>query len=117
PRRVAVPGLEERDDVLRELAPPAGSRTVAAHVLLQRLPVARGGHRQVAGQEIVERGDVGRSLDRRVAAQGEDAAAGPSDVAEEELEDRGGADVLHAHRVLGPADRVAERAGALPAGV
>ena len=37
------------------------------------------------------------------------AAAGPADVAEQELDDRRGTDVLDADRVLRPADRVAER--------
>ena len=67
-----------------------------------------GGHRQVAGQDVVERRDVGRALDRRVAAQGQDPAARAADVAQQQLDDRGGADVLHADRVLGPADGVAE---------
>src|SRR6185312_15625226 len=57
--------------------------------------------------------DVGRALDRRVTAQRHDPAAGPPDVAEQELNDRGGADVLHADRVLRPTDGVAEGAGAI----
>ena len=66
------------------------------------------GRVQIAGQEVVERGDVGRALDGGVAAQGQDAAAGPADVAQQELQDRGRADHLHAGRVLRPADRVAD---------
>src|SRR5699024_2033123 len=46
-----------------------------------------------------------------------DPAPGPPDVAEQQLEDRRGADVLHADRVLGPADRVTERRGAVTTGV
>ena len=65
------------------------------------------GHREVAGQDVVQRRDVGRALDGGVPAQGHDPAAGPADVAEQQLDDRRGADVLHADRVLGPADRVA----------
>ena len=42
------------------------------------------GHGQVAGEEVVEGGDVGRPLDAGVAPQGEDAAARPPDVAQEE---------------------------------
>ena len=38
---------------------------------------------------------------------------GPAHVAEQELDDGRRADVLHAHRVLRPADRVDEGAGAL----
>ena len=52
-----------------------------------------------------------------MAAQRDDAAAGPAHVPEQLLDDRGGADVLHADRVLRPADRVAERARPLAAGV
>ena len=48
-------------------------------------------------------------------AQRQDAAAGAADVAQQQLQDRRGADVLHADRVLGPADGVDERAGALAA--
>ena len=64
-------------------------------------------HRDVAGQDVVERRDVGRALDRGVPAQRQDAAAGPADVAQQQLHDRGGADVLHADGVLRPAHRVA----------
>ena len=52
-----------------------------------------------------------------MAAQRQDAAAGPADIAEQTLDDRGGADDLHAERVVRPADRVAEGAGALAPGV
>ena len=45
--------------------------------------------------------------------QRDDAAARPSHVPEQLLDDRRGADVLHAHGVLGPADGVAERTGLL----
>ena len=50
-----------------------------------------------------------------VAAHGHDAAAGPADVAQQQLEDAGGADDLHAGRVLRPADGVDDGAGALAA--
>ena len=78
--------------------------------------LVEGGHRQVAGQDVVERRDVGRSLNRGVAAQREDAAARPADVAEQQLQDRGGADDLHADRMLRPADGVADRGRAIRAG-
>src|SRR5690348_8020263 len=52
-----------------------------------------------------------------MAAQREDTAAGPSDVAEQQLQDRRRADVLHADGVLRPADGVAEGGGALAPGV
>ena len=71
------------------------------------------GHRDVAGEDVVERRDVGRALDAGVAAQGHDAAARPADVAQQRLQDRRRADVLDADGVMGPADGVAERPGAL----
>ena len=43
-------------------------------------------------------------------AEGDDAAAGTADVSEQELDDRRCADVLDPDRVLGPADRVDDRA-------
>ena len=117
-RRVAEPGLEERDDVLVEVRPPAAARPARVDVLLERQPFLAGArHLQVAGQQVVERRDVGRALDRRVAAQGQDAAARPADVAEQQLQDRRRADHLRARGVLGPADGVTERGRALAAGV
>ena len=86
---------------------PVRRRVGSRYVVAASVRARRARHRQVAGQDVEERRDVGRALDRRVAAQGEDAAAGAADVAEQQLDDRGGADVLHAHRVLGPADGVA----------
>ena len=99
------------------MAPPAGRRGVRLDELVE-VAVALGvRHRQVAGQDVVERRDVGRALDRRVPAQRHDPAARPAHVAEQQLDDRRGADVLDADRVLRPADRVAERARPLAAGV
>jgi len=46
----------------------------------------------------------------RVAAQGHDPGARASDVAEQQLEQRGAADDLRAVRVLRPGHRVGERA-------
>src|SRR5204863_6609104 len=53
----------------------------------------------------------------RVATERQHAAAGPPDVPEQQLDDRGGADVLDADRVLRPADGVGEGARALAPGV
>src|SRR5205085_1707252 len=75
------------------------------------------GQGQVAGEQVVEGGDVGRPLDAGVAPQGEDAAAGAADVAQQELDDGRGADVLDADRVLRPADGVTHGRGAVGAGV
>jgi hypothetical protein len=52
-----------------------------------------------------------------VPAHRHDPAARPADVAEQQLQDRRGADHLHAARVLGPAQRVDEHRRALAAGV
>jgi len=52
-----------------------------------------------------------------VPAQRQYAAARPAHVAEQQLDDRPGADVLDADAVLGPAHRVDQRGGALPARV
>ena len=52
-----------------------------------------------------------------MAAQRHDAAAGPADVAQQQLQHRGGADDLHALGLVRPADRVAEGRRALGAGV
>ena len=52
-----------------------------------------------------------------VPAQRQDPAARAADVAEQHLQDRRGADVLHADGVLRPADAVDERRGPVPAGV
>ena len=107
-RRVAPPRLQQADHVRASVPPVAGRRGCSA----RRSPPAsacgvRVRHREVAGQDVVERRDVGRALDRGVPAQRQDPAAGAADVAEQQLQDRGGADVLHADRVLRPADRVA----------
>ena len=118
-RRVAEPGLEQRDDVRRRSAPT--SRVGRRRCRGRRSSVSscsRGArHVQVARQQVVERRDVGRALDRRVAAQRQDAAARPADVAEQELQDRAGADHLHAGGVLRPADRVDRAPRALAARV
>ena len=115
---VAEPGLQQRDRVAVEVRPPPALRAAggAEPGKALRLLVRRW-HGEVAGQQVVQRRDVGRPLDRRVPAQGEDASAGPPDVAEQQLQDRGRPDDLHARAVLGPAHRVAERGGALTAGV
>ena len=65
-------------------------------------------HRQVARQQIEQRRDVRRPLDARVPAQRHDAAAGAPDVAQQQLQDRGGTDELGAQGVLRPSRRVPE---------
>ena len=65
----------------------------------------------VAGEVVVEKGMVRGSLHVRLAAQRVDAAAGHADVAEQKLDDGRSTDVLHAHRMLSPADGVQDGAG------
>ena len=72
---------------------------------------------QVAGQQVVERGDVGAALDGAVPAHRHDHAAGPTDVAQQLLEDAGGANDLRAGAVLRPADGVDDGAGSLSTAV
>lgn len=52
-----------------------------------------------------------------MTAQRHDASAGAAHVAEQQLQDRAGADVLHTDTVLGPAHAVDERRRPLPTGV
>ncbi len=107
-------GLEQADQVGRHLRPEPGLSRVVFQVSGKGLfVVADLGHRHVTGQNVVERRNVGRSLDGRMAAQGQDAAAGPPDVAQEQLQDGGGADDLNAFRMLGPTDRITNRGGLL----
>ena len=75
------------------------------------------GLRQVGRQHVVQRRDVRAALDAGVAAQRHDAAAGTTDIAKQPLDDRRGADDLHADRVVRPSDRVAECSGLLAAGI
>ena len=117
-RGVAPPRLQQRRHVRAELAPDAGRRRRSCSTnSSSELAGHRMRHRDVARQDVVERRDVRRALDVRVAAQREDAAAGAPDVAEQQLDDRRGADVLDAGRVLRPADRVTDRRRALAARV
>ncbi len=114
---VTPPGLEQADRVGVHVAPEAGRAGVLGDELLERAVLRRVRHRDVPREDVEQGRDVGGPLDARVPAQGEDAAAGPADVAEQGLQDRGRPDDLHAGRVVGPADGVAERARALAAGV
>ena len=109
PRRPTTPSAARPCSGCRSPHTPV-SGPVELDELVERRVRLRMGHRDVAGQDVVERRDVGRALDVGVAAQRQDPAAGPPDVAEQQLDDRRGADVLHADGVLGPADRVARSA-------
>ena len=108
-RALAVVRLEQADDVLGRVVPEAGGLRVFLQVAGEVVHLAAGvGHGQVTRQRVVEGRDVGRSLDGGVPAQGHDAAAGPAHVAQQRLQDGGGADDLHALGLVRPADRVAE---------
>ena len=113
--RVAPPGLEQADRIRAHVGPEALVRALGVHVGGEILVPVHVRHGQVSGQQVEQGGDVGGALDRGVSAQRENAAPGPADVAEQQLEDGGGADVLHADGVLGPADAVDERRGAVGA--
>ena len=118
--RIAPPGLEQAGGVGAAVGPVALVGLGGADggdVVVEGVVDSGAGHRQVAGQQVEQGRDVGRSLDRRVPAQGHDSAARATHIAQQELEDRGGADELCAEAVLGPADRVGEARGPFPARV
>ena len=113
--RVAKPALEQADHVLGPVAPPVGAvfergdRGVGFLVVGQALP-GRTRHRQITRQDVVQQGVVCGALYVGFAAQSVDAAARHADIAQQKLDKRRGADVLHAHRVLGPAQGVEDGA-------
>ena len=110
--------LEQRDHVRIGVAPEAFLVLThdAIEVVGQR-GVARLGHREIPGQQVEERRHVRRTLDARVPAQRDHTASGSADIAQQQLNDRPGADVLRPHRVLRPAHAVDQRSGTLAAGV
>src|SRR5262249_58265269 len=112
----AVPGAEQADRVFGEVMPPAGRALLGLQVIFKRA-VPRLGLRlgQVAWEHIVEGGNIGATLNAGVAAQGQDAAAGPAGVPQQGLHNGGGADHLYASRVGGPTHGVAPRPRPLPA--
>ena len=68
-------------------------------------------HREIAGQNVVERRNIGRTLNRSMAAQRQNSAARAADIAQQQLQDRRGANDLHALGMLGPADGIADGCG------
>src|SRR5947209_1439005 len=68
----------------------------------------------VPGQEIVQRRYIGPTLNGGMPAQGNNASARTHNIAQQQLNDGGGADNLHALRLLGPANRVTDGGCALP---
>src|SRR6266508_1319537 len=105
---LTVPRAQQADGVLREVGPPASRDLLGLEVVLESPMRSLGARlRQVARQQVVQSGDVCAALNARVAAQGEDTAARPPDVAQQSLDDGAGADHLNPSRVMGPAHRVA----------
>ena len=81
---LAVPGLQQTDDVLINVVPPAGLGVVLLDVLPELVGIRqeiRNG--QVARQNVVKSRNIGGALNRCVATQGQDAAAGAADVAKQ----------------------------------
>ena len=117
--RVTPVRLEQADHVVLGVGPEPVLRLLRLDIGVQvvRPVVVRERHRQVAGQQVEQGGDVGRALDGRMPAQRHNPAAGPAHVAEQRLQDGRGPDVLHADRVLGPAQAVHERGGPVAARV
>ena len=74
-----------------------------------KVRVGRVRHLQITGQHVEDSSHVGGALNIGVAAQRIDATAGTSDIAEQKLQHRGGADGLRAGGMLGPADGVNNR--------
>ena len=95
--RVTPPRLQQGDQVLGHLRPPAGLGRVVLDVLGEGHVGPCPRHGEITREHVVERGDVGRALNRGMAAKRQDAPTGPADVPEQELDDRRRPDVLDAH--------------------
>src|SRR5208282_3285864 len=110
-RMLTPPGFQQAHQVLGPVLPPVGRARIGGlgrvagpvncqgHVLI-------GGGREVAGKDVVQQARIGAGLDVALAAHGIDAAAGHADVAQQQLQDGIGPDVLGTVRVLGGAHRV-----------
>ena len=110
-RLIAIPGLQQADDVLLKVAPPSCVAAVALDVLLQSVCIVfPKWHRQITGKDVVKCGNIRRALDACMSTKSQDAAARPSNVAEQQLENRCGTNDLYSVRMLSPADCVADRA-------
>ena len=110
------PALEQAGEVLGPVAPPVGTvgdlgdRGIGLVELGQGLP-GRQRQADIPGQHMVQQGMVRGALHIGLATQGVDAATGHTDIAQQQLHQRGAADVLHAHGMLGPAQCVQDGAG------
>ncbi len=117
PRRVTPVRLEQAHHVRPHVAPVALVRGLGLDEGVQVLVLVGVRHRDVAGEQVEQGRDVRGPLDGGVPAQGQDASAGPADVAEQGLQDGGRPDVLDPDRVLRPADRVGEGRRPVASGV
>src|SRR6185437_7834248 len=113
--RFAIPGLQEGNHVVGELSPPTGAGSVILHVFLQRSVIARLRLRKVTWQKAIQRWNVGRALNGGMPTQGHNAATRPSHIAEEQLQNRAGANNLGTYCMVRPTDRVTECGGSLAA--
>ena len=117
-RRRAVVRLELTDDEAIGIGPevrgvrPQRLRRHRADERGQRLVIGlRDG--DVAGQVVIRHAAVGAPLDVGVTAQRVEPAAGPPDVAEQQLQHRRGVNQLHRVAVMRPAERIHDRADAI----
>ena len=85
-RRPSPPGLEQADDELRVVHPEPALRRRLLQVVRQRRVGRLERRRRIPREHVVEGPEVGRTLDVGVAAERDHAAAGASDVPENELE-------------------------------
>ena len=108
---IAPPRLEQAHDILGRVLQPVGALRIGRHrsdALQIALEVDIRFHRQleIAGQTIPVQSLIRGALHIGLAAHGVDAAAGDTDVAEQELQDGIGTDVLRAVAVLRRSHRV-----------
>src|SRR6266852_8822076 len=94
---LAVVRFQQADEVGWKIMPETSWLCLTRQVIAQRRFAAiAAGHWQITRQSIVERWNVGRALDRRVTTQGQDSAARATDIPEQQLQDRRGANDLNA---------------------
>ncbi len=68
-------------------------------------------HGHVTGNDVIQQGVVSGPLNIGFTAQGVDTAARNTDVAQQQLNDTGGTNVLHADRMLGPTQSIHDGSG------
>src|SRR5262249_54834280 len=99
-------------NVLGKLAPPTRGSGICLEVGLKVDAAIALWHWQISRKQVIQRRDVGRPLNRGVSAQGENSTPRTADVAEKQLNDGSGTNVLHADRMLRPTDGVTKRRSA-----